>query len=59
MPGLVGRYEQWKNIVAKAVDAGMDQKATIGVIAEKKVRSFSVDECHISLMRCRITEDYG
>ncbi|KAJ9116018.1 hypothetical protein QFC24_006859 [Naganishia onofrii] len=36
VPGLVGRYEQWKNIVAKAVDAGMDQKATIGVIAEKK-----------------------
>lgn len=37
VPGLVGAHHEWKRIMAKTVDEGMDQKATVEGIAKRKV----------------------
>lgn len=48
VPGLVGEYTDWKRKVAKTVDRGMDQNATVESIARRKVsgsRSLFGESC--------------
>jgi hypothetical protein len=37
VPGLVGTHTQWKNAIAKKVDRGMDQNATVADVYNKRV----------------------
>lgn len=39
IPGLVGTFGEWQSVMAKKVDRGMDQNATIADVVDKKVSS--------------------
>ncbi|KAJ9114953.1 hypothetical protein QFC20_001328 [Naganishia adeliensis] len=56
VPGLVGEYTDWKRKVAKTVDRGMDQNATVESIARRKKITDALHKIIMPLLFLRRTK---